>query len=37
MPTGRLVFVEGQVDKEVLVSLVGTQVTVAGERYIGIM
>lgn len=34
MPTGRLVFVEGQIDKEVLVSLVGTQVTVAGERLI---
>lgn len=34
MPTGRLVFVEGQIDKEILVSLVGGQVTVAGERLI---
>jgi len=34
MPTGRIVFVEGQIDKEILVSLVGTQVTVAGERLI---
>jgi len=34
MPMGRLVFVEGQIDKEIVVSLVGTEVTVSGERLI---
>ncbi|MEK8016350.1 MAG: hypothetical protein VSS75_005735 [Candidatus Parabeggiatoa sp.] len=34
MPSGRLVFVEGKIDKEILVSLVGREVTGVGERLI---
>jgi hypothetical protein len=34
MPEGRLVFVEGQVDKEILISLLGTEVTLSGKKFI---
>jgi uncharacterized protein CbrC (UPF0167 family) len=34
MLEGRLVFVEGKIDKDILVSLLGTKVTVSGEQFI---
>ncbi len=33
METSRLVFVEGQIDKDILVSLLGTKVTMSGEQF----
>lgn len=34
MPEGRLVFVEGKIDKKILISLVGTKYTVSGKRLV---